>query len=427
MLRDESPNVIGSLLDRLRAVLSTDAEVVAAEDQLAHEFQMVVPADRPRTVSPSMVVAPLAAVDLALPPFQTTSRSTLGRAWHTLVGKTARRDSNLLLDRLAALRQAQVRALHEVASALNDLAETVAQQSVRLERQSARLQRLSAQLEGQSAQLEGQIAQLERQSAERERHTVDLRLENLAITNRVDAVAEAFTQDLESRTFRPTFSSIDFDERFRGSRPSVLLRYSDIADLLVATGGPVLDLGCGRGELIELVMAKGTSVRGVELNDELIDFCRSIFLEVTKSDLFEALLAEPDDSLGGIALIQVVEHITAQQLAKLVSLAKQKLREGGILCIETPNGTSPFIYTRSFYCDPTHTTPVHHEYLSFLLETAGFSTVDISWRSIVAEADRIPYIPVESEDKQTQSINESIHRLNMHLYGPQDYLAVAKK
>jgi hypothetical protein len=128
----------------------------------------------------------------------------------------------------------------------------------------------------------------------------------------------------------------------------------------------------------------------------------------------------------------VIEHLTPQQLVDLLPVAHRKLRKGGLLIAETPNGTSPFIYTRSFYCDPTHTNPVHHEYFTFALQQVGFEHVDIEWRSAVAEIDRIPSVPTKRAASETdkaliKQVNERVLRINQFLFPPQDYLAVARK
>src|SRR5207253_5642297 len=137
-----------------------------------------------------------------------------------------------------------------------------------------------------------------------------------AATGRIEAI-EHRLEHLEAaestRGFDPWFSARSFDDEFRGTRTWILDHYHDLADILAATAGPVLDLGCGRGELVQLLMARGIETWGVEIVPELVDFCRSIFLDVRLADAHSALESVQDAALGGAALIQVVEHLSAQQ------------------------------------------------------------------------------------------------------------------
>lgn len=233
-----------------------------------------------------------------------------------------------------------------------------------------------------------------------------------------------------ARGFAPWYSAERFDDAFRGTRAVILDRYRDIADRVALTDGPVLDLGCGRGELLELLQARGVPASGVEVVPELVALCTGRGLDVRLADAFSALAGCEDASLGAVTLIQVVEHVTAQQLVDLIALVRVKLRAGGIVVAETVNAVSPFVFTRSFYLDPTHTNPVHHAYLTFLLEEAGFTGVEVQWRSFVNDEEKVPFVAEPSgtaTDTVVGGINRSILRLNEHLFPPQDYAVVATR
>jgi SAM-dependent methyltransferase len=345
-----------------------------------------------------------------LPPFPTASRVPGGRYLHRLIGKSVRRDTAALADQI---------------------------------------DRLSTQV---AAAMEAMFLALSQLTAERDEHQDQVRaLERTRFVDSLDRLwgshegFEARLSLIESQIpaaatpgptseFHPKFSSLAFAERFRGSREDILLRYADVADLLVGTDGPVLDLGCGRGELVELIIAKGGSARGVEADPELVAYCRSLFLDVTESSALDALNDVEDDSLGGVAMIQVVEHLSAQELAHLVPLANRKLKPGGLFVAETVNGTSPFVFTRSFFADPRHRNPVHHEYFQFLLEESGFSDTRVEWRALVDASDRLsmisesPYRQATAPGKRiVEDTNERLKRLDEFLFAPQDFLIVARK
>jgi O-antigen chain-terminating methyltransferase len=254
------------------------------------------------------------------------------------------------------------------------------------------------------------LAQFERGPATPKGAVADLR-------RRVDALETAE----RSRQFRPWFSNDHFEEAFRGSREELLERYQDLAAGFSGSA-PVLDIGCGRGEFLDLLKKEGVVASGVELDPELVAECERRGLDAVAGDGLAVLAAAGDGTLGGIALIQVVEHLTPQQLIELVATAYDKLRSGGRIVIETVNPQSLYIFARSFYVDPTHATPVHPAYLQFLVHEAGFREYAIDWRSPPPETDVLT-VPVNGDAEA----KENIERLNRLLFGPQDYALTATR
>jgi len=211
------------------------------------------------------------------------------------------------------------------------------------------------------------------------------------------------------RQFVPFFSNESFEAAFRGSDEGLRASYAGLADRLVGNQ-PVLDLGCGQGILLELLAERNVPATGVELDGELARLCRSKDLAVEERNGLQYLEEQVDGSLGAVVLLQVIEHLSHQQVADLFLLAHQKLRPGGLLAIETVNPQSLYVYARAFYLDPTHTTPVHPGYLEFLSREAGFSGHRIEWRNSPS--------PEEALTEDT----EDARRLNGLIFGPQDYL-----
>lgn len=215
------------------------------------------------------------------------------------------------------------------------------------------------------------------------------------------------------RGFSPFFSNVAFEASFRGSQEELKAKYADLADFIVdSRSHPLVDIGCGQGMLLELLEERNVSAVGVEMDSELARLGQAKGLQVEEGNGLHYLQEQQDGSLGGIVLIQVIEHLSHQQVADLFLLAYRKLRPEGLLAIETVNPQSLYVYARAFYLDPTHKTPVHPAYLGFLAEQAGFSGHRIEWRSPVPDGEAL-----EGDD-------EDAKRLNSLLYGPQDYMFI---
>jgi SAM-dependent methyltransferase len=218
----------------------------------------------------------------------------------------------------------------------------------------------------------------------------------------------------EERTrFAPWYSSEDFEEEFRGSKEDVKDSYRDLAALFGE--GPVLDIGFGRGEFLELLGERGIEAVGVEVDRALVDGARESGLDVHWGDGLDMLAGYDDATLGGIFLGQVIEHLTQQQLLDLVAEAARVLKPGGLFIADTVNPQSLYVYAHSFYIDPTHVRPVHPSYMLFLLKQAGFAQTGIDWRSPVPPDDIL------------QSGDADAERINRILFASQDYAVVGRR
>ena len=262
---------------------------------------------------------------------------------------------------------------------------------------------------------------------------IDAIFERLATYERADSTTGIAglarrVEELESarqREFTPWFSNERFEEEFRGDAEALRLRYEDLATELEHCDGKVVDIGCGRGEFVDLLRTLGVNVVGIEIDSELVHSCVERGLPVEYGDGISWVRATPDASLAGLSLIQVVEHLSSQELVDLVSLAAKKLRPGGKIVVETVNPQSLYVFAHSFFLDPTHVAPIHPAYLHFLFREAGFSSVDIQWRSPPPAADVLE--PVGGEGDLADSINANVARLNQLLFAAQDYALVATR
>ncbi|HSW50162.1 MAG TPA: methionine biosynthesis protein MetW [Bryobacteraceae bacterium] len=193
----------------------------------------------------------------------------------------------------------------------------------------------------------------------------------------------------------PAIDWMWFAGRFRGSAEYVKKGQRFYLPFFKECRG-VLDLGCGRGEFLELMQEEGVEARGVELSDECVEVCRSKGLRVEKADLFSHLDGLSDPELDGIFLGQVVEHISPERIPELIRLAASRLSRGGLLVVETPNPECLAIFTTHFYLDPSHTRPIPPALLRFYMEESGFGGIEI--HRLSPAVDSMPALASLPED-----------------------------
>lgn len=173
-----------------------------------------------------------------------------------------------------------------------------------------------------------------------------------------------------------------FEDRFRGPRELIRARleaYLPFTEPLAKrfVGDSAIDLGCGRGEWLELLQSSGLKARGVDLDEGMLQACRERGLSAELFGALEYLKALEDESQVIVSAFHVVEHITFEELQLLVKESLRVLRPGGLMILETPNPENIAVATRNFYLDPTHVRPIPLELLSFLAEYVGFARVKV--------------------------------------------------
>jgi SAM-dependent methyltransferase len=168
-----------------------------------------------------------------------------------------------------------------------------------------------------------------------------------------------------------------FADTFRGSEERIREHQKRYAAKFAGVEAEILDLGCGRGEFLEVAREAGLEARGIDQSQECIALCRSKGLTAERADLFGHLESLPDRGLGGAFCSQVVEHLPPARVPALARLLGAKLHPGALVAIETPNPECLAIFATHFYIDPTHTRPVPAALLRFYLEEAGFGSIEV--------------------------------------------------
>jgi O-antigen chain-terminating methyltransferase len=206
-----------------------------------------------------------------------------------------------------------------------------------------------------------------------------------------------------------------FESRMRGSVEAIRERQRRYVDDLRAAA-PVLDVGCGRGELLQLLRETGIEARGIDADADMVAYARGEGLDVEQADLVEYLERQDDGSFGGIFMGQVVEHLPPGVLVRALELAAAKLRGGGVLIAETINPLSP-LALRHYFADLTHAQPLVPETLQLLARQSGFAETEVRYLNEPAERLTEPDDPV---------IAANVRRLNELLFAPLDYALVAR-
>jgi O-antigen chain-terminating methyltransferase len=217
-----------------------------------------------------------------------------------------------------------------------------------------------------------------RETYERMIHS-ELRLIRLRSGGKANVIAATASEAPITTPTPPAAFALDysrFAERFRGTEDEIR-RSMGFYVPIFGNCAEVLDIGCGRGEFLEVMCDAGVSARGIDLSSESVAQCREKGLTAEVADLFVYLAAQLDGAFDGILSSQVVEHLPPERIPEMIRLCSAKLRSGGILALETPNPECLAIFATYFYLDPTHTRPMPHQYLQFCMEEAGMTAFEV--------------------------------------------------
>ena len=210
------------------------------------------------------------------------------------------------------------------------------------------------------------------------------------------------------------------ENRYRGSRREISSRLRvylpDVEAAVLRTDGkPVMDLGCGRGEWLELLSEAGMTALGVDTNSAQIREAQELGLDARLEDAVAALRACADNSLAVVSAHHLIEHLPFDMVAWITREALRVLAPGGILLFETPNTRNVLVGATTFHTDPTHLKPMPEQVLGVLFETAGFYPVDIRHLNAHARFDEFRALP---------DFNEELAFL---MFGPQDLAVLGSK
>ncbi len=204
----------------------------------------------------------------------------------------------------------------------------------------------------------------------------------------------------------------ELEDKFRGSHEEIKERFRTylpyIKSLVITDDMPVVDLGCGRGEWLELLKEEGYRALGIDTNSVLLDRCRARGLEIVDSDALRYLRGLPDNSLSAVTGFHIIEHLEIEVLMKLLDEIVRVLHPGGMVIFETPNPENVLVGSNYFYFDPTHRNPLPSLLMNFLLTSRGLHRIEVmnlhAW-----------------DQARIGGKNALTARFNELFYGPMDY------
>ena len=213
---------------------------------------------------------------------------------------------------------------------------------------------------------------------------------------------------------------VGFEDRFRGTREDIKQRQKiylpHIDDVKAGTeDAPILDIGCGRGEWLELLKERNYAAKGVDINRASLQQCIELGLDVVEADAIEFLRKQKPNSFGAITGFHIIEHLSLKNLIALFDESLRVLKPGRIVIFETPNPTNLFVSIYDFYRDPSHIRPVHPDTMNFLLEMRGFIRTGTY------------FMKDEPPSRFIQSIDWNLDDLNGYLNVSRDFALIGYK
>ena len=277
---------------------------------------------------------------------------------------------------------------------------------------------LRAELDGRVIAAEAVAAQNKRDVADQQRR-IGLMLHTLRhpAAPGLDRASDRVLETEDDHALDALY--VSFEDTFRGGRTAIKDRQRVYLQRLRlagenAPGCPVLDIGAGRGEFLELLREEGIPALGVDANETMVAECRDAGLDCAQGDALSFLAGRPDASLAAVTGFHIVEHLPFKVVVRVIDEALRALAPGGLLVLETPNPANILTASRYFYLDPTHRNPLPSEMMVMIAEARGFTSPDILQLHPMDE--RFP----GSDRQLAESLDAIFH-------GPQDYALVAWK
>lgn len=226
-----------------------------------------------------------------------------------------------------------------------------------------------------------------------------------------------------------------FEEQHRGNQEDIRRRQQYYLDTYVNNWldndmpGDILDLGCGRGEWLDILRENGYRALGIDLNRESLNECQKKDLKVICMDAISYIKSLPDDSVKMVTSFQLIEHLQMPQLLGLFQELGRVVKKGGLIIMETPNPCNLQVGAAAFYLDPTHVRQLHPEFVRFLAGRNGFGRIEVAYPDQGNVEEWLNSLAQEETTDIQQSVcfQAVLNELRRTIWSSPDYAIVAKK
>ncbi|MCZ8512554.1 class I SAM-dependent methyltransferase [Paenibacillus filicis] len=245
---------------------------------------------------------------------------------------------------------------------------------------------------------------------------------NESIEQRLSSIENKYSEKEKDEDFNINY--VEFEDRFRGNEANIKEEQVEVYLPFIPNGAKILDVGCGRGELISAMQERGFVTTGIDLNSDMIDHLKNKGLNVHHMDAIQ-FLKETNENFDAIISLHVIEHLKPGQILELVRTAYENLNKDGVLILETPNPECLYNLAFGFTIDMTHIKPVHAYTLRFILEEVGFTDIKVKHLKPVDDKVKLEY--VDEHIEQNKIFNKNMEKINTLLYSYQNYAIIGKK
>ena len=325
---------------------------------------------------------------------------------------TVRLQINSLLREQEKLVESHSSGQTDLSSRIDETNRRATEQSEIQERHAAEFQALKVQLEKQIDDLIERLQRSRMDIAQQETRLSRL-LDGTALPPGAPEVSPQLQRE-EDHLLDSLYFSLE--DVLRGTPEQIKEEVKVYLPVLQKAGvsADILDVGCGRGEWLQVLRENGFEARGIDTNRILVQQCKELSLVVEEREALSYLRSLPGASLNVVTAFHFAEHLLLETLVQFLDEAGRALKPGGLIILETPNPENLLVGSCNFYLDPTHKNPIPVPTMKLLLEARGFRCEEVLKLHAVESAK------IEVKDQLTS-------HLNHFLYGPMNYAVVARK